>query len=204
MGNEQESKNGEASSSGQTDEQRAQDKKKDKAEKDAEMNVDKTPESEGSQKPEGESNSAAKGGSMDQDEEGLSEAPGQIKDRRFPLDPRKPAIKRGRDPGSPKGSAKFQAFEVESNKRSLEDGENPGAKWETVEIEDPNAGKSTDSVEKVSKDEVGMKTSKKEIRPRDLVGRDIGSVTMSRVFKNATYLQVSTRKRSASENRLGR
>ena len=76
-------------------------------------------------------------------------------------------------------------------------------RWRVRRPEDPSGrpsrskkqawSKGTDSVEKINKDEVGMKTSKKEIRPRDLVWRDIGSGTMSRVFKNAKYLQVSTK-----------
>ena len=125
--------------------------------------------------------------------EDLAEAPKRGKDLRDPLDPRNPATKRTREPESPKGVSKYQIHEVPDNKRSLEGAEARGAKWQTVEDTGASGSKGADSFEEVNKDEVGSKTSRKEGRPRDLVWRDIGSGTMSRVFKNAKFLQVSTR-----------
>ena len=59
------------------------------------------------------------------------------KDKRYQLDPRAPAQKRGRDPNSPKGSAKWQQFEVESKKRDREGEEPKSDKVHVVEDTKP-------------------------------------------------------------------
>ena len=130
---------------------------------------------------------------MQQDTEDLEDAPRRRGDRRVPLDHRNPAHKRGRSPGADqKESAKWQAIEVESNKRSLEAEDEP-AKWQATEVEDKGDGKAMDVMTAEGKKNIGAKVKTVDIQPGDLKWRDIGSGTMARTFKNATKLEVTTR-----------
>ena len=129
-----------------------------------------------------------KGEAMEQDKEELEAAPQSKKDKRVPLDPREPAQKRSREPNSPKQSAKFQAIEETSNKRSQESQSSEPPKWQAVESE-----KAVDEVTEGVKPKFGQKTRTKDIKPGDMVWKDIGSGTMARTFKAAKNLRVSTK-----------
>ena len=82
----------------------------------------------------------------------LEEAPVQGSDRRVPMDPRAPAQKRGRDPQSPKGPSKWQAFEKETNKRDHEPEPASDAKFQAVE----DTAKPADAVERAKDQRSGV------------------------------------------------
>ena len=166
---------------------------KDEGEKDAGTDKEMQGE-EGAREDEQESGRSeppihvSKGETMEQDQEDLEAAPQKPSDKRVPLDPRDPAQKRPREPGSPKESAKFQAVEKQSNKRNMEDQGSKSSKWQAFESDTP-----ADSVDEGTKAKFGQKASAKEIRPGDLVWKDIGSGTMARTFKAAKNLRISTK-----------
>ena len=155
---------------------------------------DDRPKGECADIPEGESGDKPEGVPMQEDEEELEEAPKSSGDRRYPLDPRKPAQKRDRSPSARENeSSKFQIHEKVSNKRSLDGGKEDAAKWQAVEVEDTGQDKSADAVEVKTGDRIGARVKKDDITPGDMKWKDIGSGTMARTFKNATWLQVSTK-----------
>ena len=128
---------------------------------------------------------------MQEDGAELEEAPGRKKDKRVPLAHREPAQKRERESNSPRESAKYQAFEKQTNKRKSDgspDGEDQ-AKWKVVEVE---SDKPSDNLEKDAEKNVNAKPKTAMMSSQDMIWRDIGSGTVARSFRGAKKLQVST------------
>ena len=135
---------------------------------------------------------------MEEDEEPkveddkLEEAPKPQADIRVPLAERKPAEKRSRDStDSPRGGAKWQAFEkeVEDRKRKADnDEDDAGGKFQAIEeSKDVNV----DSIGKSG--HPGPRVKNEDIAKEEMVWRDVGSGVMARTFKGAKRLQVSTK-----------
>ena len=76
----------------------------------------------------------------------------------------------------------------QSNKRGTEDQGSKSSTWQAFGSDTP-----ADAVDEGTKTKFGQKASAKEIRPGDLVWKDIGSGTMARTFKAAKSLRISTK-----------